>query len=261
MATIAYGVCNYAYRLPSYAFAIMYFREWALSMIPILYIAYIIQVMRYDTNQRKDFSLVTTLAIAPLTPFISSDQANIYQRKDIQQSLDNDEVMENKHRRMLGSKLAMTTTCVLLLSNAALLLVLYYKNDFKIDKSVSETLSKNTTILLLQYVLLPMAVITVLCNFLYRRPTSGEHISCESRMLELDTGVYWYDIVKDDIPVTFKSMLRLVGMVALLLTCMFLTVSGINFIFTTNPNFIFNTNQTLQTGKIFNKFLVRTTMQ
>ena len=160
MATLAYGVCNYAYRLPSYALAIMCFREWALSMIPILCIAYIIQVMRYDKHQRKDFSFVTTLCIAPLTPFISSDQANIYQKKDIQQYLDSDAAMGNEHRRILSSKLAMTTTFALLLNNVALLLV-------KIHERVSATLRIETTISIIQHVLLPMAVITFLCNVLY----------------------------------------------------------------------------------------------
>ena len=245
IATIAYGVCNYAYRLPSYAFAIMYFREWALSMIPILYIAYIIQVMRYDPHQRKDFSLVTTLAIAPLTPFISSDQANIYQRKDMQQSLDDDEVMENKHRRMLGSKLAMTTTCVLLLSNAALLLVLHYKNDFKIDKSVSETLRKETTLLLLQYVLLPMAGITFLCNVLYRNARLERNAT---------------------------NMARLVETVALFLGCISLTAWGVQTVFkgahtnltqtiTFYPTFSTTPTPILQIGMNSNKLLANTTMQ
>ena len=229
--TITYGMCNYAYRLPSYALAIVYFREWILAIIPILFIAYIIQIMRYDTHQRKDFSFVTTLAIAPLTPFISSDQANIYQRKDIQYSLDNDATIQNKHRRMLGSKLAMTTTFVLLLSNVALLLVLHYKNNFKIDKSVSETLRKETTILLLQYFLLPMAGITLLCNFLYRKPRSVKNVSFETSLQVLDTGVYWYEIVKADIPVTLNSMVRFVGMVASFLACMSLTIFGIRAIY------------------------------
>ena len=228
--TIAYGGCNYAFRLPSYALAILYFREWAISMVLILFVAYIIQFVRYDTHKRKGFSFVTTLAIALLAPFISSDQANIYQRKDIQNSLDNDKVMENKHRRILSSNLAMTTTCVLLLSNVALLLVLIYKNNFKIEEGISNTLNKETTIAVLQYLLLPMAGLTLLSNFLYRNRRSGRNTPYETNLLGLDTGVYWYAIVKHDIPVTFKSMVRLVGMVSLFFACMSLTVLGIRTI-------------------------------
>ena len=228
--TIVYGVCNYAFRLPSYALAIMYFPEWALPMIPILFVAYIIQFMRYDARERKDFSFVTTLAIAPFTPFISSDQANIYQRTDIQHSLDNDPAMENKHRRILSSNLAMTTTCVLLLSNVALLLVLIYINDFKINDDVSETLRKETTISLLQHFLIPMSGITLLSNFLYRSTRSGKNVSYETSLMALDTGVYWYVIIKDDIPAKLKSISRFVGMVALLLACTSLTVLGIRAI-------------------------------
>ena len=152
--------------------------------------------------------------------------------------------MENEHRRILSSKLALTTNCVLVLSNVALLLVLHYDRDFKIDESVSKTLRKETSILLLQYVLLPMAAITLLSNCLYRKSRSGENVSNdETSRLGLDAGVYWYEMVRDDISDTFNSMARFVGMVALLCACMSLTLLGIRTIYEDQPANTTRTNR------------------
>ena len=120
-----YAMSNYAFRLPSIALAIMYFNEWSLFLfVPIIFINLVIFV-RFDQDQRKDLSTVTSVIVATITPFVLSDQAHIYQRRDVNTDLSlNDS--NNNHRRKLASRLSMVTVSMLSISNLCLFYLLKY---------------------------------------------------------------------------------------------------------------------------------------
>ena len=84
--TLVYAICNYLYRLPSLALAIMYYNEWSSLLFVLIILANWITIVRYTKDKRKEFSLVTSVLVTSISPFVLSDQANICQRNDIAHS-------------------------------------------------------------------------------------------------------------------------------------------------------------------------------
>ena len=125
MIAFVYSMCNFSFRLPSIALAILFYNEWSLILFfPILLINLVL-IIRYDESKRKELSVVTSVIIATITPFMSSDQTNLYQRKDVQTTSQIDET-ENKHRRKLAAKISMVISPMLWISNLILLVLLKY---------------------------------------------------------------------------------------------------------------------------------------
>ena len=85
--------------------------------------------VRFDQDQRKDLSTVTSVIVATITPFVLSDQAHIYQRRDVNTDLSlNDS--NNNHRRKLASRLSMVMSSMLFISNFCLFYSLKYNENF-----------------------------------------------------------------------------------------------------------------------------------
>ena len=159
---IVYGTCNFLFRLPSIALFIMYFNEWAA--IPLISVLFIILVLIVRYDERKTFSVTTSVLIAFMTPFISSDQANVYQRTDLNTS-ESDNERNCCHRRKLSAKLSTITTLLLSLIDLILYLLLKFDKSFKYNEDI--ILEKDTTEKLLLTFLLPMAGLAILSSCLY----------------------------------------------------------------------------------------------
>ena len=160
-----YGFCNSTFRLPSFALCILYFNEWSTLMLITILIVNLVIVIRYDKQKRTEFSIVTSVLVASLTPFVSSDQTNIYQRNDIESSL-TVHGMNNEYRRHLSAKTSFVVTPLLFLSNLVLLLLLKYDTGFKHNKDI--IMEKETTETFLLIFLLPLGGVLLISNYLYR---------------------------------------------------------------------------------------------
>ena len=162
--TVVYGTCNFFFRLPTIAFAILYFDEWVLIPVIVVLLTNLVLVKRYDEKNRKAFSVATSVVIACLTPFVSSDEANIYQRNDLKTSEPANET-GTIHRKQLSAKLSMMTTPLLLLIDIALYILLKSDKSFKYNENI--ILERATSEMLLLTFMFPMAGLALVSNYLY----------------------------------------------------------------------------------------------
>ena len=173
---LIYAFTNFAFRLPSIAVLIIFFDEWSVAILILILASNFIVIIRYDREKRKDFSVITSAVIATVSPFISSDQTNLYCRIDKQRDLPKDAESET-HRKKLSALVSMVTTPLLLMSNITLLLLLEFKNDFKFSGDIK--IEKVTVANLLIKFFIPMGLITMLVNYLY-----GMHVSRDSNVVK-----------------------------------------------------------------------------
>ena len=172
---IVYGTCNFLFRLPSVALLIMYFNEWAT--IPLISVFFTVSVLIVRYDERETFSVTTSVLISCMTPFISSDQANVYERTDLNTSQSDNE-RNSRHRRKLSAKSSIITTLLLVLINLILYLLLKFDKTFKYNEDI--ILKRETTEKLLSTFLLPMAGLATLSNCLYGLTVSEKHKKVKS---------------------------------------------------------------------------------
>ena len=162
LIVFVYALCDYLFRLPTIALLVLYFGiEWSSIIFLSLIIVSLILMRWYDQLKRQEISTFTSVLLAPISPFIASDQANLYQRTDLNET-------SNKHRRELSVLISMATISILFLSNIILYLLLVYKNDF-ITPSMETTLimDKESTEKMLYMLLLPLGGFIVVSNLIY----------------------------------------------------------------------------------------------
>ena len=208
-----YAMSNYAFRLPSIALAIMYFNEWSLFLfVPIIFINLVIFV-RFDQDQRKDLSTVTSVIVATITPFLLSDQAHIYQRRDVNTDLSlNDS--NNNHRRKLASRLSMVMSSMLSISNLCLFYLLKYNENFTHYDDI--TIQRHNAERILSNFLLPVWGLAMASSYLYGQKSDATKLPQGKRKLKTSLKLY--------LPIAF-SVLIFTGIIVL----SGVTLSGIDF--------------------------------
>ena len=205
-----YSICNFSFRLPSIALAILYFNEWSLVLfIPMLMIN-LVMILRYDETKRKDLSVVTSVIIATVAPFISSDQTNLYQRNDIQANSQLDGT-GNKYRRKLAARLSMVISPMLFISNLVLFILLKYDPCFKYNPHI--IMGKSTTMMIISIFLLPLGGFVIMANLLYSQTFAAKQVS-----KEVCNGFdYQVSLVKEQVKVELKTCRQVVFSILLLL--------------------------------------------
>ena len=173
---LIYAFSNFTFRLPSMALLILFFNEWSIAVIVLILIANFIVIFRYDIEKRKDFSVFSSVVIATVSPFISSDQTNLYKRSDVQRVMSVD-VENDTNRKKLSAMVSMVTTPLILMSNITLLLLLNFENDFKFSDAIK--VEKESVAKILMNFFLPMGLLTMAVNYLY-----GMHVSKDSNMMK-----------------------------------------------------------------------------
>lgn len=166
LIVFVYALCNYLFRLSSFALLGLYFHEWSLCIIPLLIVVNLIIIIRYDPAKRENFSIITSVLIVPISPVIASDQANLYQKPNKEGNLES----VNKYRRKLSAMISMATFLILFLSNIVLYLLLVYQEDF-ITPSMESTLVMDGECAekILSMLLLPLGVFLTVSNLIYYR--------------------------------------------------------------------------------------------
>ena len=145
-------------------------------MLIIIVILNFIVIIRCDENKRKEFSVFSSAVIATVSPFISSEQTNLYKRSDLQRQRSNNKGSE-KHRKKLSAKVAMVTSPLILISDITLLLLLNSDSNFKYSEDIK--MEKDLAVKLLMKFLVPMGLLTMVVNYLY-----GKHYSKDKHAMK-----------------------------------------------------------------------------
>ena len=129
-----YALCNFVFRLASYALAIMYFKEMSVILFLSIAIVNVTIIFRYDVPKRKDISVVTSAIISMFTPFVSSVEPHRFQL--IHDTLVKDEAEEHqRNKKILSSKMAIVTWVIIFISDL-ILLVLIMHDSFQYSDNI-----------------------------------------------------------------------------------------------------------------------------
>ena len=119
LAVCGYAFCNFAFRLGSFTFAIIYFREWSIILFGIIGYLNVVSIIQDNSSERKSYSIITSAVISMFAPFISSDQPHEFQKISASKGEETREA-NAWHRRNLSSHMALLTTLPILICNAIL---------------------------------------------------------------------------------------------------------------------------------------------
>ena len=121
--TLVYAFSNFVFRLPSLALLVLFFDEWSIGIVISLIIVNFFIIFRFDEDQRKNLSIFSSSIISTVSPFVSSDQANLYQRADME--VNHSISSTNKrYRKKLSANVTLITTLILIVCDVTLLLLL-----------------------------------------------------------------------------------------------------------------------------------------
>ena len=167
-----YAICNFVFRLGSFALAIIYFREWSIILFVVVTILNVTCIIRYDLSKRSKFSIATSAIISMFAPFMSSDQPHLFQQIPTNESL---LTMKRKarHRRNLSSQMALLTTPAIIVCNLVLFCLLKYSQDFEYGDNVK--LQKGTAEALLIMLIFPVGISAILAAISFRKGKTGNY--------------------------------------------------------------------------------------
>ena len=171
-----YATVNYTFRLTSMALAILYLDEWSLILFAFILITNLILILRFDPTKRSSFSVVSSVMVASVSPFVASDQAHLFQQTKISAERC---MEENKNRRKLASKTSMAVTIFCLVADIILFVLLKYNENFAYNPAIDAIMGKDDTEILLSLFLLPVGGLVVVAIFLYS-PKRAPEKTCDS---------------------------------------------------------------------------------
>ena len=225
VSVCGYALCNFVFRLGSFALAIIYFKPWSMILFVTIAIINVTCIIQHDAPNRKMFSFVTSAMISMFAPFMSSEQPHRFQLVDNQEN-ESDIKERARKRRNLSSKMALWTTPVILICDLVLLCLLQYYPHFKYSKAI--VLPKSTTIKLLILLIFPIGTATIIAAISFRKQ---KHISIDyfNTNQIIDLNIDW--ILR-----TVRSIFRYSGII-LSIMVMVLTImtAGIQFIAIESP--------------------------
>ena len=167
LVVFIYAFSNYLFRIPTFALIVLYFNEWSAIIFLSIFLINCIFIVRFDQAKRQDFSIVSSVLIASISPFMASDQANLYQRINRDRNYEVDD-SENKNRRQLSAKISIATLPILLISNLVLYLLLAYHDEFITPTLKSNLiLEKESVEKVLVIFLLPLGGFLMLSSLIY----------------------------------------------------------------------------------------------
>ena len=209
-----YAMVNYTFRLTSMALAILYLDEWSLILFAIILITNLILILRFDPTKRSSFSVVSSVMVASVTPFVASDQAHLFQQTKTSPECC---MEENNNRRKLASKTSMAVTICCLVADFILLILLKYNENFLYNSAIDAIMGKDDTEKVISLFLLPLGGLAIVAIFLYS-PKRAPEKTCDSSRLENIS----YLVKKTS--VVFKTQLQKLGLVLVFLG--FIALSG-----------------------------------
>ena len=206
--TLIYAFSNFMFRLPSISILVLFFDEWSVGVLLFIIVTNIVVILRYNEDKRKEFSVISSAIIATISPFVSSDQTNLYKRTDVD-ATSRLCFKSNIYRKKLSAKVTILTTTCLLMCNLTLLLLLSYSTTFKYRKEVK--IEKSMAIHLLANFVLPIGVLTLIINVLYGMkisPNKNQYTNCYDPN-------YRFAQFSQELSANLKYVFQLVGLILL----------------------------------------------
>ena len=221
ISVCGYALCNFVFRLGSFALAIIYFKPWSVILFVTIAIINVTCIIQHDAHNRKMFSFVTSAMISMFAPFMSSEQPHRFQLVDNQE--DESDIKERaRKRRNLSSKMALWTIPAILICDLVLLCLLQYNPHFKYGKEAI-ILSKSTTITLLILLIFPIGIATIIAAISFRKKKPIEIDYFDTNQI-IDLNIDW--ILR-----TISSILRYSGIIlAIMVVVLTIMTAGIQFI-------------------------------
>ena len=165
-----YALCNFVFRLTSYALAIMYFKEMSVILFLAIAIVNVTIIFRYDKPKRKDISVVTSAIISMFTPFVSSVEPHRFQLID--DVVTQEEAEEHtRHKKILSSKMAIVTWVLIIISDL-LLLVLLMHNSFHYSRDI--VLTRDMTKNILYILIFPVGISALIASICFKRGENND---------------------------------------------------------------------------------------
>ena len=187
-----------------------------------------ITIVRYTKHKRKDFSLVTSVLVTSISPFVLSDQANICQRNDIENSCI-DRYSRNRHRKHLSTNTTMVVSGLLFLSNVTLLCQLKFNREFKYSDDI--VMEKEETEKFLGLFLLPLVGLLAISNYLYRVVIVQKKNPYPNHY-DLDS---IYFLVVEPISIKIKSLFQHIGQILILICVLTVGITSLTKIIGNTP--------------------------
>ena len=161
----SYAFCNGLFRIGSLIMLLVLFQTYTLYLLlPSLFLASIIAIIRFDKTGRKNFSALTTFLVGLFLPVAVSaePQKAQYPKKDE----DRDAV--GKDRMHISGIMSLFTLPIILLFDVVLLLLLVFKRDFKLNHQLvlGEDASKDFSIKVLYSFLIPSGIAAIISAYI-----------------------------------------------------------------------------------------------
>jgi hypothetical protein len=171
-----YALCNFVFRLTSYALAIMYFKEMSIILFLVIAIVNVTIIFRYDVPKRKDISVVTSAIMSMFTPFVSSVEPHRYQLID--DGVTKEEAEEHtRNKKILSSKMAIVTWVLIIISDL-ILLVLLMHNSFQYSDDI--VLTRDMTKNILYILLFPVGISAMIASMSFKRGDNSDENTDET---------------------------------------------------------------------------------
>ena len=155
----AYAFSSAMFRIISYTLFIVFFNEWASGIFIVMVLATIVTFLRFDIDQRRDFALLTTVALALFSPCAISKYPHKEQFNSTEKK--RKKIVATKNR--LAARISLVTTPIIISFDVLLLLILYFVPEFRTSEDI--LLSKNMAMITIAMFLLPMGICCFVAGF------------------------------------------------------------------------------------------------
>ena len=217
---LVYAFANFTFRLPSISLLVLFFDEWSIFIFSSIVLVNVIIIVRYDEVKRKEFSIISSAVISSVSPFVASDQTNLYQRRDLQGQHSSSTTAV--HRKRLASRLTISTTTQLLASDLVLLLLLKYRESFNYRDDVE--IERDMAINLLMKYLLPIGLITLIVNLLH----GIQLVNQKNQVSNWYQIGHVYDQLVGELFCAWRYLLKTLGLVCLFFGTLALSILAIS---------------------------------
>ena len=126
----SYAFCNGLFRVGSIVMILILFRYFTLGLLPLVFLASITAIMRYDPKGRKNYSSLTTFLVGCFLPVAVSSEPHKAQYPQNEKSSHH---TTNQNRMCMSGKISLLILPIILLFDLILLLVLDFNKEFRLD--------------------------------------------------------------------------------------------------------------------------------
>ena len=161
----SYAFCNGLFRVGSIVMILILFRYFTLGLLPLVFLASITAIMRYDPKGRKNYSFLATFLVGCFLPVAVSSEPHKAQYPQNEKSSHH---TTNQNRMCMSGKISLLILPIILLFDLILLLVLDFNKEFRLGSRLILGVDdvKNISIIVLYSFFLPTGVAAILSAYI-----------------------------------------------------------------------------------------------